>query len=116
MILFCRSKVVELHIHQPIYLLSTTMPPINDSDIVHYRQERIEFLQKKLRGNITEKDKENYAKALELYQKGILPGPKGKYHFTYIQDGKVCDLDDLRPGPYLTEVRITEIIILSLFC
>lgn len=92
------------------------MSPKNDSDIADYRQERIDFMQRKLKEKLSEKTKENYSKALELYQKEILPGPKGKNHITYIQDGKLCDINHIRPGPYLTEVSITEIVILSHFC
>ena len=92
------------------------MPPEYDSDIAHYRQERIAFIQKKLKEKLPENQKKNYSKALELYQKEILPGPKGKYHITYIQDGELCDINHIRPGPYLVEVSMIELVLLSLFC
>jgi hypothetical protein len=91
-----------------------------------YVKERIAFFEKKLRETVTgtdeEKEKqkqnrENYETALELYKNNKLPGIEGMYHLTFIQDGKIRDLDQLHGNsPYLTEVSVAEIVVLSLFC
>ena len=87
------------------------------ADISLYINKRIAFFKEKLNERIApgdtekQKQKENYRKALELYENGELPGPKGIYHFTYIQDGKVCDIEDLHPfSPHWLEVRIAEVL------
>jgi hypothetical protein len=69
-----------------------------------------------LETKIPEKQKENIRTAIGLYQRKGLPGPRGIYHFTYIQDGKVCSLQETDlSSPHWSEVSITDIVVLCLF-
>jgi hypothetical protein len=65
---------------------------------------------------IPEKQKENIRTAISLYQKKALPGPRGIYHFTYIQDSKVCSIQEIDlTSPHWSEVSNTDIVVLCLF-
>ena len=95
----------------------------NVPDAAHYVEMRKNFLREKMKEKISAKDEEkqkehqqqrqNWGKALELYENKTLRGPD---HITYIQDGKVIDLDDLHAdSPHWVEVGIAEIVVLFPF-
>jgi hypothetical protein len=74
------------------------MAPAKDTfatDLSEYRQHRLSDLGKALHTETSEEQKDNIRAAINLYEKKELPGPRGKYHFIYIQDGQICSIKDL---------------------
>lgn len=70
---------------------AAVMASANDFDeeeLEKLRQERIAFLTKEL-GKISSDGRENIEKAIELYRQKKLPGPKGRVHITYFEEGKI---------------------------
>jgi hypothetical protein len=76
-----------------------------------YVKERLEELPKMLDDEETEEgQKPNIRKAIEMYKNTELPGPKGIFHASYIQDGQPTTLDKIHGNsPYWREVSIIGI-------
>jgi hypothetical protein len=90
----------------------------SDPTVEAFRAERIEHHTKKINDpNVSEEKKLNYRAARDAWRDKKLPLTGGIYKWAYFQHGKMCEYKELNlgAGPYLREVSITAIMVLSLF-